>query len=57
MRYLSDCLLNLNEIKEKKQYHVRLYILEILSKNKYFLFLKIKLIYIKHKKIFINELQ
>jgi hypothetical protein len=51
MRYLPDCLLNLNEIKEKKQYHVRLYILEILSKNKYFLFLKIKLIYIKYKKI------
>jgi hypothetical protein len=34
-----------------------LHILEILSKNKYFLFLKINFIYIKHKKNNIDELE
>jgi hypothetical protein len=34
----------------RKNYYAMLYVLEMLSKNKYFLFLKIKFIYIKHQK-------
>jgi len=39
---------SLNKRKEKK-YYARLHILEILSENKYFLFLKINFINIKDK--------
>jgi hypothetical protein len=42
----------LNKIKK---YYARLYILEILSENKYFLFLKIKFIYTKDKKNIDNK--
>jgi len=34
--------------KRKKKYYARLHILDILSKNNYFLFLKINFTYIKH---------
>jgi len=36
---------------KKKKYYARLHILEILFKNKHFLFSKIKFLYTKHKKI------
>jgi hypothetical protein len=44
----------LNKIKRKKKYYAWLHILETLSENKYFLFLKINFISTKDKKN-INE--